>query len=55
PWQYLGWKIMTQSISPQKVRLVPHIKTLNDLQQLLGAVNWIWPLLGITTEILHPL
>ncbi|KFW86776.1 hypothetical protein N305_08804, partial [Manacus vitellinus] len=29
--------------------------TLNDLQKLLGAINWIRPVLGITTGDLHPL
>ncbi|NWX37859.1 POK25 protein, partial [Notiomystis cincta] len=27
----------------------------NDLQKLFGTINWICPLLGITTEELSPL
>ncbi|NXX23836.1 POK6 protein, partial [Podargus strigoides] len=43
------------SITPQKVKFTPQIKTLDDLQKVLGAINWICPLLGLTTEELHPL
>lgn len=31
------------------------LKTLNDFQQLLGHINWIWPYLRITTKDLEPL
>ncbi|NXT32884.1 PO113 protein, partial [Pelecanoides urinatrix] len=55
PWHYLGWKIYDQCIRPQPVKLVPHITTLNDVQKLLGALNWLRPLLGFSTELLHPL
>ncbi|NXG68121.1 POK18 protein, partial [Baryphthengus martii] len=55
PWKYLGWKILDQTVSPQLVRLGVDVKTLNDLQKVLGAVNWVRPLLGISNEDLHPL
>ncbi|NWS64180.1 POK18 protein, partial [Chunga burmeisteri] len=55
PWQYLGWKISEQNIQPQRITLQTEIKTLNDLQKLLGTINWVHPLLGISTEELHPL
>ncbi|NXD74569.1 POK11 protein, partial [Eolophus roseicapillus] len=55
PWQYLGWKISEQNIQPQNIALRTEIKTLNDLQKLLGTITWIHPLLGISTEELHPL
>lgn len=55
PWQYLGWKIQDETIVPQKVKLAPHINTLNNLQKLLGVVSWLRPLLGIMTEELHSL
>jgi len=28
--------------------------TLNELQNVLGAVNWLQPVLGLTTEELNP-
>ncbi|NXA11807.1 PO113 protein, partial [Sapayoa aenigma] len=55
PWQYLGWRIESQSFVPQKVKLTMHIKTLNDLQKLLGAINWVRTFLGISAAELHPL
>jgi len=55
PWKYLGWKVTSPTIQPQILKVVPHMQTLNDLQKLLGTINWLWPLLGITTQELHPL
>ncbi|PKU40755.1 endogenous retrovirus group k member 18 pol [Limosa lapponica baueri] len=55
PWKYLGWKITTHTIQPQALKLALQIKTLNDLQKLLGTINWLRPFLGITTQDLHPL
>ncbi|KFQ12850.1 hypothetical protein N330_11871, partial [Leptosomus discolor] len=54
PWKYLGWKIHTQQVRPQPLRLAGNVKTLNDLQRLFGSTNRIRPLLGITTEQLSP-
>ncbi|NXS06323.1 POK7 protein, partial [Neodrepanis coruscans] len=34
---------------------IPERLTLNDLQKLLGAVNCLRPILGITMEELHSL
>ncbi|NXW25378.1 POK8 protein, partial [Circaetus pectoralis] len=42
-------------VRPQRITLQTDIKTLNDLQKLLGTINWVCPLLGISTEELHPL
>ena len=55
PWKYLGWKITDTAILPQPLRLASDIKTLNDLQKLLGTINWVPPYLGITTQDLAPL
>ncbi|NXK95608.1 POK11 protein, partial [Formicarius rufipectus] len=54
-WKYLGWKISSSTISPQQVKLNKTIHNLNDLQRLLGAINWVRPILGISTDELHPL
>ncbi|NXJ09861.1 POK6 protein, partial [Odontophorus gujanensis] len=40
---------------PQILKLVPHVQTLNDLQKLLGTINWLRLLLDIATQELHPL
>ncbi|NWZ36404.1 POK8 protein, partial [Brachypodius atriceps] len=50
PWKYLGFKLLEKTITPLPVTLKTDIHTLNDLQDLLDAINWICPLLGITTE-----
>ncbi|NWT47556.1 POK6 protein, partial [Chroicocephalus maculipennis] len=42
-------------IQPQHLRIAHSVITLNDLQKLLGIINCVRPLLGITTEELSPL
>ncbi|NWZ59419.1 POK10 protein, partial [Haliaeetus albicilla] len=42
-------------IIPQKLKIITEVQTLNDMQKLLGTINWVRPLLGITNEELHPL
>ncbi|XP_017661584.1 PREDICTED: endogenous retrovirus group K member 18 Pol protein-like isoform X2 [Lepidothrix coronata] len=54
-WKYLGFQINNTTVQPQTVALPTNIHTLNDLQSLLGLINWIRPLLGITTDVLKPL
>ncbi|KAK4814004.1 hypothetical protein QYF61_004634 [Mycteria americana] len=55
PWKYLGWKILQQTIQPQNVAISTDIKTLNDVQKLLGNINWIRTQCGIDNETLAPL
>ncbi|NXY79736.1 POK18 protein, partial [Glareola pratincola] len=43
------------SIEPQTIALSTNGKTLNDLQKLLGTINWVRTLLGIDNETLAPL
>ncbi|NWH51570.1 POK6 protein, partial [Fregata magnificens] len=43
------------TIQPQQVKIVASVKTLSNVQKLLGVISWVRPLLGITTEDLHPL
>ncbi|NWU82347.1 POK11 protein, partial [Onychorhynchus coronatus] len=54
-WKYLGWTVTSSTIIPQQIKLKRDISTLNDLQKLLGTINWIRPIVGITTDELHPL
>ncbi|NXU72743.1 POK18 protein, partial [Oreotrochilus melanogaster] len=42
-------------VSPQNLSIGNNIQTLNDLQKLLGTINWVRPLLSISTETLSPL
>ncbi|KFO64064.1 hypothetical protein N302_10731, partial [Corvus brachyrhynchos] len=53
-WKYLGWKMMEQSIRPQKIQLRIKVNTLQDLQQLLGEINWIRVTLGIINDEFAP-
>lgn len=55
PWKYLGYKILEQTIQPQKIQIKTEIRTLNDVQQLLGNINWIRPLVGLSNQMLEPL
>ena len=50
PSQCLGNIVTHTTIKPQKVQISrDSIKTLYDLQKLLGDINWIQPKLGIST------
>ncbi|RMC04335.1 hypothetical protein DUI87_19154 [Hirundo rustica rustica] len=55
PWKYLGLEIGKRTIVPQKLVVKNNIKTLADVQQLCGSLNWVRPWLGLTTEDLDPL
>ncbi|RMC01186.1 hypothetical protein DUI87_22277 [Hirundo rustica rustica] len=55
PWKYLGLEIGKQTIVLQKLVVKNNIKTLADVQQLCGSLNWVRPWLGLTTEDLDPL
>ncbi|NXY43918.1 POK18 protein, partial [Ceuthmochares aereus] len=50
PWKYLGWKILDQTVVPQKLPVWVDIKTLNDVQKMLGNINWVQSLLGIDNQ-----
>ncbi|KAF4803484.1 endogenous retrovirus group K member 25 Pol protein-like protein [Turdus rufiventris] len=50
PWKYLGWKITERKMKPQKIEISSRLNNLQDLQQLLGEINWMRPILGITNE-----
>ncbi|NXC04028.1 POK18 protein, partial [Orthonyx spaldingii] len=55
PWRYLGLKISETTITPQKIAIKASLKTLQDLHQLCGSLNWVRPWLRLTTEDLAPL
>ncbi|XP_064285402.1 uncharacterized protein LOC135305595 [Passer domesticus] len=55
PWKYLGLQIDKTTITPQKIQIKNSIRSLADVQQLCGSLNWVRPWLGIPTEDLAPL
>lgn len=55
PWKYLGWEITKTTITPQKLPIRTEIATLNDVQKLVGDLNWVCNICGITNEDLSPL
>ncbi|RMC21439.1 hypothetical protein DUI87_02305 [Hirundo rustica rustica] len=40
PWTYLGFRIGEQTIAPQQLIIKDNPRTLRDLQQLCGSINW---------------
>jgi hypothetical protein len=56
PLSYLGHLIKHLQIKPlyQQIR-ADNLWTLNDFQKLLDDINWIQPILRLTTEDLKPL
>ncbi|KFV17206.1 Putative Pol polyprotein, partial [Pterocles gutturalis] len=52
---YLGWRLQPQSIVPRSVELPTEVHTVNDLQRLLGCIQWLKPMLSIRPEQLNPL
>lgn len=54
-WKYLGYRITEKTVTPQPLQLKRNPKTLNEVQQLVGAPNWPCPLLGISNQDLAPL
>ncbi|NXA86878.1 POK11 protein, partial [Melanocharis versteri] len=55
PWKYLGLLISDTTIQPQKLVINENPKTLQELHQVCGSLNWVRPWLGLTTEDLAPL
>uniref|UniRef100_A0A8B9J0K1 Uncharacterized protein n=1 Tax=Amazona collaria TaxID=241587 RepID=A0A8B9J0K1_9PSIT len=55
PWKYLGWVISHSAIQPQKLKISTEIKTLNDVQKLVGDIQWVRNISGITNDDLKPL
>lgn len=55
PWKYLGYRITEQTVTPQPLQLKGNSKALNEAQQLVGTLNCLHPLLGISNQDLAPL
>ncbi|KFO53811.1 hypothetical protein N302_05873, partial [Corvus brachyrhynchos] len=55
PWKYLGLEITKRTIVPQKLAINTNIKTLADVHQLCGSLNWVRLWLGLSNEDSAPL
>lgn len=55
PWLYLGMVVTETQIRPGKLKLHAEVKTVNDLQKLIGDIQWIHTWCGITNEDMGPL
>ncbi|NXW58200.1 POK25 protein, partial [Eurystomus gularis] len=47
--------LLEKTVKPQKVSIRTDVKRLNDVQKLLGTINWLRLLLGIATHKLKHL
>lgn len=57
-WKYLGWQISDSIIRPQKLTICNKIATLNDIQKLMGDLQWLRLIVRISNEqleVLRPL
>lgn len=50
PLTYLGLRIGEKTIVPQKITIQDNPRTLRDLHQLCGSINWVRLLLGLMME-----
>jgi len=55
PWKYLGWRISDAKIQPQKLELATNLRTLTDVQNLLGDIQWVRNCAGISNADIAPL
>ncbi|NWX43736.1 POK18 protein, partial [Steatornis caripensis] len=55
PWRYLGWVITGSAVRPQKILLTTKIRTLSDVQKLMGDIQWVRSVVGVTNDDLSPL
>ena len=55
PWKYLGLQLLHTSIKPTQFSFqLPNPLTLHSLQQFLGHLNWLCPILGIPIYAMLP-
>lgn len=55
PWKYLGMMLTESVIRPQKLAIRADVRTLNDVQKLVGDIQWVRNVCGITNTDLQPL
>ncbi|KGL75831.1 hypothetical protein N309_08626, partial [Tinamus guttatus] len=52
---YLGTQILPETVRPQPIKLDLEVRTLHDVQKLVGAIQWLRALVGIPTDLMTPL
>nr|CAF25164.1 pseudo [Avian endogenous retrovirus EAV-HP] len=52
--QFLGYKFDEGTVRPTGVNITPRIRTLWDVQKLVGALQWIRGALGIPPRLMQP-
>ncbi|NXS11991.1 POK18 protein, partial [Neodrepanis coruscans] len=54
-WKYLSMTLSDTVVCPQKLTIRTEINTLNGVQKLVGDIQWVHNLCGITVSDLQPL
>ncbi|NXU79404.1 POK19 protein, partial [Oreotrochilus melanogaster] len=52
---FLGVKITSSHVSPPQVKVRRNVKTLHDVQQLVGSLQWLRNIILIPPETMTPL
>ncbi|KFQ68350.1 hypothetical protein N335_05507, partial [Phaethon lepturus] len=52
--RYLGLIVSPLKVTVAPIKLSPEIKTLHDVQVLVGALQWVRPIVGLPTSTLVP-
>nr|XP_013804472.1 PREDICTED: endogenous retrovirus group K member 113 Pol protein-like [Apteryx mantelli mantelli] len=53
--KYLGCCISPTEVRPLRIELNPKVTTLHDVQKLVGALQWLRPIIGIMPQEMSPL
>ncbi|NWT99426.1 PO113 protein, partial [Urocynchramus pylzowi] len=52
---FLGVGITSSYVTPPRVRVNPDIKTLHDVQHLVGSLQWLRNIILVPPEVMDPL
>ncbi|NXU71689.1 POK19 protein, partial [Oreotrochilus melanogaster] len=52
---FLGVEIASSHVSPPQMKIRRNIKTLHDMQQLVGSLQWLRNIILIPRETMAPL